>query len=97
MTEGPDGRRVGAWEGSEMPKLLAALSVCGLLACASTSKVVQDPKRENLKVSSVNGAPAPEGKIRIELLAANVHGADPEQGDVQRRRLPADEQLAPVA
>ena len=46
-----------------MPKLLAALSVCALCACASTSKVVQDPKRENLKISSVNGAPAPEGEI----------------------------------
>jgi len=50
-----------------MPKLLAALFVCALCACAGTSKVVQDPKRENLKISSVNGAPPPQGKILCQL------------------------------
>ena len=49
-----------------MPKLLAALSAMALCACATTP-VVQDPKRENVKVSSVNGAPAPEGKILCRL------------------------------
>jgi len=50
-----------------MTKLLAALLVVALCACAGTSKVVQDPKRENLKISSVNGAPPPEGKILCQL------------------------------
>jgi hypothetical protein len=50
-----------------MTKLLAVLSVLALCACASTSKVVQDPKRENVKISSVNGTPAPEGKILCQL------------------------------
>jgi len=49
-----------------MPKLLAALSIIALCACATTP-VVQDPKRENVKVSSVNGAPPPEGKILCRL------------------------------
>jgi hypothetical protein len=50
-----------------MTKLLAGLSVLALCACAGTSTVVQDPKRENLKISSVNGAPPPEGKILCQL------------------------------
>lgn len=49
-----------------MPKLLAVLSVLAICACA-TSKVVQDPKRENLKVASLPGSPAPEGKILCRL------------------------------
>ena len=49
-----------------MPKLLAVLSALALCACA-TSKVVQDPKRENLKVASLPGAPPPEGKIHCQL------------------------------
>jgi|SRR5689334_13003072 hypothetical protein len=50
-----------------MSKLLAALCVTALCACARMTPVVQDPKRENVKVSSVNGAPAPEGKIICQL------------------------------
>jgi hypothetical protein len=49
-----------------MPKLCALLSIAALCACVTTP-VVQDPKRENVKLSSVNGAPAPEGKILCRL------------------------------
>ncbi|HET7788485.1 MAG TPA: hypothetical protein VFP52_10535 [Myxococcales bacterium] len=50
-----------------MTRLFAVLSAFAFCACAGTSKVVQDPKRENVKISSVNGAPAPEGKILCQL------------------------------
>ena len=50
-----------------MPKLFAAAAALALCACASMTPVVQDPKRENVKVSSVNGAPPPEGKIVCQL------------------------------
>ncbi|HEY6910503.1 MAG TPA: hypothetical protein VI356_14085 [Myxococcales bacterium] len=50
-----------------MSKLCALSLVLALYACAGTSKVVQDPRRENLKVASLPGTPPPEGKILCQV------------------------------
>jgi hypothetical protein len=50
-----------------MSKLVAAVSLLCLCACAGSRPVVQDPARETVKLSSEAGAPQPEGKMLCRL------------------------------
>jgi hypothetical protein len=50
-----------------MSKLVAAVSWLCLCACAGSRPVVQDPARENLKLSAEMAAPKAEGKILCRL------------------------------